>query len=86
MSPKKFMLFFHVPEFCEKKNMGLDPCSEQTAESLHHDFKTVWKNVEVRDLNYPEFGEKLLKAVIMYNSQHLYISLYMYVNLSFASN
>ena len=51
--------------------MGLAPWSEQTAESLLRDFKTIWENFEVRDISHPEYGERLLKAIIMYNSQHL---------------
>ena len=51
--------------------MGLAPWSEQTAESIHSDFKKVWSNFIVRDTGNPEYGKRLLEAIITYNSQHL---------------
>ena len=53
--------------------MGLSPWSEQTAESLHQDFNTVWNNYNVRDTSHPEYAERLLQAIITYNSQHLWL-------------
>ena len=64
ITPKVHAVFYHIAEFCEKKNMGLAPWSEQTAESLHHDFKTIWENFKVRDISHPEYGERLLKAIV----------------------
>ena len=64
-------MFHHVAEYCDIVKMGLSPWSEQAAESLHHDFTKIWNNFKVRDTKHAEYGERLLRAVIMYNSQHL---------------
>ena len=64
-------VFHHIQEFCDKKKMGLGYYSEQAAESIHSDFKSVWKNFDIRDTNHPNYGQHLLRAVVAYNSQHL---------------
>ena len=71
VTPKLHAVFFHVAEFCNMVGTGLGPWSEQTAESLHHDFNEIWKNFEVRKIEHPEYAKRLLDAVVMYNSQHL---------------
>ena len=71
VTPKVHAVFFHISEFCDVVKMGLSPWSEQTAESLHHDFKGMWNSFKVRDTNHPEYGNRLLQSIIMYNSQHL---------------
>ena len=71
VTPKAHAVFYHVSEFCDIKGMGLAPWSEQTAESLHSDFNKIWKNFMVRDTEHPDYGKRLLDAIIMYNSQHL---------------
>ena len=71
VTPKIHAGFHHIIEFCQMKKLELGPWSEQTAESVHHDFKTVWSNFNVRDINHPEYAKRLLNAIIMYNSQHL---------------
>ena len=38
VTPKVHAVFYHVVEFCDWKKMGLGPWSEQTSESLHHEF------------------------------------------------
>ena len=38
VTPKVHVVFHHVEEFCSLKGMGLGPWSEQTSESLHHEF------------------------------------------------
>ena len=38
VTTKVYAVMYHVSEFCELKGMGLAPLSEQTSESLHHDF------------------------------------------------
>ena len=70
VTPKIHAVFFHVAEFCEIVQTGLGPWSEQTAESLHHDFGQMWKNFKV-DIDHPEYAKRLYDAVVMYNSQHL---------------
>ena len=71
VTPKVHAVFYHVAEFCALKGMGLGPWSEQTGESVHHDFKETWKNFKVNDLEKDIYGEQLLKAVCKYNSQHI---------------
>ena len=65
------LVMYHVSEFCELKGIGLAPWSEQTSESLHHDFNQVWENYEVKDTNHLEYGKRLLQAVQIYNSKHV---------------
>ena len=71
VTPKVHTVIYHIPEFCELTGRGLGPWSEQTGESLHHDFKGMWQRYKVNDEKNPMYGENLLKAVQMYNSQHL---------------
>ena len=44
VTPKVHAVLFHFAEFCAMKNQGLGPWSEQTSESVHHDFATIWEN------------------------------------------
>lgn len=71
VTPKVHAVFHHIAEFCDVVQMGLSPWSEQTAESLHSDFSKVWNNFKVRNTDHPEYGQRLLKAIVTYNSQHL---------------
>ena len=50
---------------------GLGPWSEQTKASVHHDFKETWKRYKVSKVDRSIYGENLLKAVSVYNSQHI---------------
>ena len=70
-SPKLHALVYHVGEFCLLTGRGVGPWSEQTGESIHHDFSKTWEKCKIKDIDHPLYGEQLLKAVIMYNSQHL---------------
>ena len=47
-----------------------DKCS---GESLRHDFNQTWAKFKIKDVDHPLYGEHLLKALSMYNSQHLEI-------------
>ena len=71
VTPKVHAIIHHIPDFCDMKKMGLAPWSEQTAESIHSDFNKVWSNFIVRDTDNPEYGKRLLEAIVTYNSQHL---------------
>jgi hypothetical protein len=71
VTPKVHAVFHHVAEFCTKTEMGLGPWSEQTSEAVHHDFEQMWKHFKVKDEETTKYGENLLRAVQMYNSQHL---------------
>ena len=70
VTPKVHAVFFHVEDFCEMVGMGLGPWSEQAAESLHTDFDKMWTRYKVRDTDHEKYGERLLEAVVAYNSQH----------------
>ena len=71
VTPKVHAVFFHVSEFCLMTGQGLSPWSEQTGESVHHDFKQIWNNYKVKIIERPIYGENLLKAVAAYNSKHI---------------
>ena len=43
MTPKVHAVFYHVSEFCEKKQMGLGFFSEQEMECVHFEFKRIWQ-------------------------------------------
>ena len=71
VTPKIHAIFHHVSEFCSLTGRGLAPWSEQTSESIHHDFSKTWEKFKVKHIDNPLYKEHLLKAVKMYNSQHL---------------
>ena len=72
VTPKIHAVIYHISEFCELTGRGLGPWSEQAGESVHCDFKkTAWSNFKVNDEENEHYGENLLRAVQMYNSQHL---------------
>ena len=71
VTPEVHAVIFHIAEFCEMTGQGLGPWSEQTGESIHHDFKETWKRYKVNNTDHDIYGENLLKAVCAYNSQHL---------------
>ena len=49
---------------------GLGFWSEQSYESVHHDFKEIWANRKVgRD--HEDFKDALLKAFLEWNSLHV---------------
>ena len=49
---------------------GLGFYSEQSVESIHHDWKTFWEKYKVPD-DHPKYLSQLYKAVIAYNAKHL---------------
>ena len=61
-----------MQEFCALTGKGLGPCSEQVSESIHHGFKQTWQRFKINDTDNELHGEHLLKAVLMYNSHHLW--------------
>ena len=75
---KVHAVFFHVSEFCGLKEMGLSPCSEQASESVHYDFKQKWQTFKIRDTNHPEYGKRLLEAIVC---MYLYTCIYTYIHL-----
>ena len=62
-TPKIHAVVYHAVEFCSLKGRGLAAWSEQTGESLHHDFNKAWEKFKVKDIDHPLYGENLLKAV-----------------------
>ena len=70
VTTKVHMIFCEVPRFCEARGRGLSLFSEQSTESVHSDFKKVWKGYKVT-MNNPNFGENLLSGTVAYNSRHM---------------
>ncbi len=70
VTPKLHAIFTHVPQFCQKENHGLGLYSEQAGESAHHDFTVFWERYKVPH-QHQQFGERLAKAVVAYNSRHI---------------
>ena len=71
VTPKVHAVFYHISEFCKYTGMGLGPWSEQTSESLHHDFNLTWKNYKVKNMDNSRYATELYKAVCMYNGKNL---------------
>jgi len=71
ITPKIHAVMFHVEEFCSLTGRGLAPWSEQTSESIHHDFKKTWEHFNVKLVENPVYGDHLLRAVQTYNGQHV---------------
>ena len=70
VTPKIHAVFHHVIEFCDMRESGLGPYSEQCTESVHHDFNCVWQHFKVSP-SHSDCGTHLLKAVRVYNSRHV---------------
>ena len=43
LTPKLHVLLEHAPAWCRKNACGLGKCSEQSFETSHHDFKSLWE-------------------------------------------
>ena len=69
ITPKIHAVFFHVPDFCDEYQNGLGFYTEQAMESVHSDFKNVWKRYKVAK-GHPDYSEKLRRALCEYNSLH----------------
>ena len=63
ITPKIHTVFFHIEDFCEYSGMALGAFSEQTAESLHHEFEQCWDNFYVKDFDNPSYPDRFLSAV-----------------------
>ena len=62
----------HVEPRCLKTGCGLGVSTEQSLESAHRDFATIWSNsYSITDTNHPRYASQLLRCVIDYNSRHL---------------
>ena len=71
ITPKIHAVFYHIEDFCEYSGMALGAFTEQTTESLHHEFEQCWDNFFVKDFDNPKYPERFLSAVIVFNSLHL---------------
>lgn len=69
-SSKYHITKFHVKEFCKTTGRGLGSHNEQASESVHSDFTLTWeryKTIQTSKL----YKQRLLRAVVDYNSGHL---------------
>ena len=71
VTPKVHAVMYHVEEFCSLTEKGLGAWSEQTSESLHHEFKKCWGKFFVKDTDNPAYPERLLSAVRVFNSLNI---------------
>lgn len=67
---KAHILFRHVKQYLASSNEGLGVVSEHGFEAIHAEFAKYYKNYE-RPIDHPEYQEKLLAAVISFNSMNL---------------
>ena len=65
VTPKVHAVFFHVEDFCASVNDGLGPWSEQSSESVHHDFGVLWQDFKVKSIDHPNYRTKLLSCVCL---------------------
>lgn len=70
IKPKVHCIFKHVKEFCQKHQVGLGLFSERTFESAHDEFKLTWNKYLTKE-SYPNYAQKLLRAISEFNSLHV---------------
>ena len=70
VTPKVHAVIVHIPQFCDKTGKGLGYWSEQASESVHSDFKLTNNRFKVNQA-HPDHPEKMLRAVVKYNSSHI---------------
>ncbi len=68
MTPKVHVLVHHVPEYVHRTGIQLGPTSEQALESQHRIFDIFHHRFKVNFTNSPVFRERLLNALLHYNS------------------
>ncbi len=71
MTPKVHVLVHHVPEHVHRAGIQLGPTSEQAPKSQHTFFDFFYHRFKVNRANSPVFLERLLNAVLHYNSYRL---------------
>ena len=67
VSLKFHIVFENVMQFCEKHNSGLRLYSEHSLENSHYDFKPFWQKSYKVAMNHPNYVDKMLESVHMYN-------------------
>jgi len=62
----------HVKQRCRTTSRGLGTETEQSLESCHGDFFSLWSNsYSITNTNNPRYNQQLLRCVIDYNSKHI---------------
>lgn len=67
---KSHIIFKHMVSFIDERKSSLGFYSEQSSESLHHDFNIFWEKFKV-DVANNMYSQNLLRAVLAYNSGHV---------------
>ena len=70
VTTKAHVIFDHVVQNIERSGQPLGVLSEQSFESVHFDFLETWKRFKVSP-EHKDYGQKLLDAVVNYNSLHI---------------
>ena len=73
VSLKFHIVFENVIQCCEKHNSGLRLYSEHSLENSHYDFKPFWQKSYKVAMNHPNYVDKMLESVHMYNILHALI-------------
>ena len=68
--PKVHCVFFEIPLFIDRHQMGLGHFTTQKFESMHYDFEPTWNNFKVPE-NHPQLGPRLKDATVNYNTFHI---------------
>ncbi len=68
---KVHVLVHRVPEYVRRTGIKLGPTSEQGPMSQHTFFDIFYHRFKVNRTSSPVFRERLLNAVLHYNSYHL---------------
>ncbi len=71
ITTKTHMLVHHITSFVRRTRVQLRPTSEQALESQHRFFDTLYYILKVNLTNSPVGRQRLLNAVLHYNSCHL---------------
>ena len=77
ITPKIHIVMFHVTQYLQMLNAetgeerGLGYMSEQAFESVHSDMAQMWENGWKVSASHKDFGEKLRKFLVAYNSNNI---------------
>ena len=61
----------HLNRALRETDRGLGADYEQSLESAHHDFDTVWNRYRVRDMTSTVYSNHLKSAVASFNASHI---------------
>ena len=71
---KLHVIFYHLLPALQNpilNGRGLGKVSGQAGESIHSEFKEIWKKYKINSIENKRYGENLLKAVIEFSSKHI---------------